>query len=472
MSTDIEYLSATELSAGFAAGSISPVAATAAALAAIDAQDGALNAFRLVDAEAARAAAAESERRWQAKSSLSPLDGVPVSIKDLLLTKGWPTLRGSKLVDPEQAWDEDAPGVARLREAGAVLLGKTNTAEFGWKGATDSPLAGITRNPWNLDLTPGGSSGGASAALAAGMGALALCTDGGGSIRNPAGFTNLCGLKPSFGRVPAYPPNPIGTLANVGPMARSVSDLALMLNVISRPDTRDWLSLPYDNADYLAALESGVDGLNIGFSANLGFATVDGEIVGLIAAAAQVFGDLGARVTEVDPPLGDCTPVFDTHWHVGVASAFEGLPDDKLKLLDPGLDYFVIEGRKVTLMEYVAAQNARTALGQAMRGFHQKYDLLILPTTAMPAFPVERRAPPGIGEDDWAAWSPFSYPFNLTMQPALSLPAGFNSAGLPVGLQIVGAMHQDALVLRAGRAFEQATGHGTRRPPINLPQHC
>lgn len=257
MSTEMQYLSACELSAGYRSGSLSPMAATDAALAAITAQDAALNAFRLFDAGAARAAAAESERRWQANSPLSPLDGVPVSIKDLILTRGWPTLRGSKLVDPQQAWEEDAPGVARLREAGAVLLGKTNTAEFGWKGATDSPLAGITRNPWNLKLTPGGSSGGAPALLSAGMGTLALCTDGGGSIRNPAGFTNLCGLKPSFGRVPAYPPNPIGTLTNVGSMARSVGDLALMLNVISRPDARDWLLLLYEGADYSAALVFG-----------------------------------------------------------------------------------------------------------------------------------------------------------------------------------------------------------------------
>lgn len=464
MTTEIAYLSATELSAHYDAGSLSPKAATEAALAAITAHDGELNAFRLVDEDSALRAASESERRWHAKAPLSPLDGVPVSIKDLLLTLGWPTLRGSKLVDPEQSWDEDAPGVARLREAGAVLLGKTNTAEFGWKGATDSPLAGITRNPWNVKLTPGGSSGGAAAALASGMGALALCTDGGGSIRNPAGFTNLCGLKPSFGRVPAYPPNPIGTLANVGPMARCVADLALMMNVITRPDARDWLSLPYDGTDYFEQLENGVGGLRIAFSPDLGFATVDDEISRLIAAAAITFSDLGARVTEVDPPLGDCTPIFDTHWHVGVASAFDGLPDDKLKLLDPGLDRFVLEGREITLMAYVAAQNSRTALGQAMRGFHEAFDLLILPTTAASAFPVERRAPPGVGDDDWAAWSPFSYPFNLTMQPALSVPAGFNAAGLPVGLQIVGGMHQDALVLRAARAFEQATGYGELRP--------
>ncbi len=355
--------------------------------------------------------------------------------------------------------------MARLREAGAVLLGKTNTAEFGWKGVTDSPLAGITRNPWDLKLTPGGSSGGAAAALGAGMGTLALCTDGGGSIRNPAGFTNLLGLKPTFGRVAAYPPNPIGSLANVGPMARSVSDLAVMMNVIARPDARDWHALPDDGVDYFADLESGVGGLRIAFSPNLGFAHVDEEISRLIASAAQIFDDLGAEVAQIDPPLGDCTDIFETHWHVGVASAFEGLPEEKLKLLDPGLDRFVMAGRKISLMDYVAAQNARIALGLAMRGFHETYDLLILPTTAVAAFPAERRAPTGIGEDDWAAWSPFSYPFNLTKQPALSLPAGFTRQGLPVGLQIVGAMYRDALVLRAGRAFEHATNFGERCPP-------
>ena len=321
MSTEIEYLSVTELTGLYAAGSLSPLAATEAALAAIAAGDKALNAFRLVDGDGARSAARESERRWRSKAPLSPLDGVPLSIKDLLLTRGWPTLRGSRLVDPAQPWEEDAPAVARLREAGAVLLGKTNTAEFGWKGVTDSPLAGITRNPWNLKLTPGGSSGGAAAALAAGMGALALCTDGGGSIRNPAGFTNLCGLKPSFGRVPAYPPNPIGTLANVGPMARSVSGLAVMMTVITRPDARDWQALPYDGTDYLGGLENGVGGLKIAYSPNLGFAGVDDEIARLIAAAAQLFGDLGAEVTEIDPPLGDCTDIFETHWRVGETGA-------------------------------------------------------------------------------------------------------------------------------------------------------
>ena len=297
------------------------------------------------------------------------------------------------------------------------------------------------------------------------MGALALCTDGGGSIRNPAGFTNLCGLKPTFGRVPAYPPNPVGTLANVGPMARTICDLARMLTVISRPDPRDWLSLPYEPLDYRDGLGAGVKGLRVAFSPDLGFAKVDPEIAECVAAAASRFEGLGAHVDEVNPGLGDMTWVFNIHWQVGVANALGKAPPEALALLDPGLDKFVLAGNRVLLTDYLEAQNARIDAGQKMRLFHEGYDLLLLPTLALPAFPVDRRAPPGVGEDDFAAWTPFSYPFNLTLQPALSVPCGFTEAGLPVGLQIVGAMYRDALVLRSARAYEQVAPLFDRRPP-------
>ena len=465
MSNAIALMSATELTEHYAQRSLSPVEATRAALSVISERDSVLNAFRLVDEEAAMGAAERAETRWLKDEPLSPVDGVPTSIKDLLLTKGWPTLRGSKLIDPDQAWEVDAPAVARLREGGAVLLGKTNTAEFGWKGTTDSPLAGITRNPWNPALTPGGSSGGAAAGLAVGMSALALATDGGGSIRNPAGFTNVCGLKPTFGRVPAYPPNPVGTLANVGPMARTVCDLALMLTVISRPDPRDWLSLPYEALDYRDGLGAGVKGLRVALSPDLGFAKVDPEITECVAAAARRFEGLGAHVDEVDPALGNLTQVFNIHWQVGVADALGKAPPEALALLDPGLDKFVMAGNRVQLTDYLEAQNARIEAGQKMRLFHERYDLLLLPTLAVPAFPVDRRAPPGVGEDEFAVWTPFSYPFNLTLQPALSVPCGFTEAGLPVGLQIVGAMYRDALVLRAARAYEHVAPLFDRRPP-------
>jgi aspartyl-tRNA(Asn)/glutamyl-tRNA(Gln) amidotransferase subunit A len=299
------------------------------------------------------------------------------------------------------------------------------------------------------------------------MGTLALCTDGGGSIRNPAAFTGLCGLKPSFGRVPVAPPSPMGTLANSGPIARSVADVALMLNTISRPDARDWLALPYDPRDYRANLNDGIKGKRVAFSPALGFALVDPEVAKLVAAAARSFADdLGAHVEEVDPPIGSVKALFDTHWHVGTAAAFALVPPDRLSLLDPGLDRFVELGKRVALLDYVAASVKRAQLGQKMREFHERYELLLVPTVSVPAFPADRRDPPGVAEDDWEKWTPFSYPFNMTMQPAMSVPCGFTRAGLPVGLQIVGGMYQDALVLAAAAAFERAHPEHTRRPAV------
>lgn len=460
-------LAAADLSALFAGRQASPVEATKAALDRIGRYDGQVNAFRLVDAERALVDAAASEARWAAGAPLSPIDGVPTSVKDMLLTRGWPTLRGSRLVAPDQPWESDAPAVARLRAAGAVLLGKTNTSEFGWKGVTDSLVHGVTRNPWNLAMTPGGSSGGAAAALACGMGALALGTDGGGSLRNPAGFTSNVGFKPTQGRVAAFPPNPIGTLAHVGPMARRVADIALMMDALAGPDPQDWHSLPADGTRYVDAARCGVRGMRVALSPRLGFATVDPEVEAVVVCAARVFESLGAIVEAVDPPIGDTTPIFDIHWRAGVANALGMLPDEKLALLDPGLAGFVREGLGIPLFGYLGAQNGRVAAGRAMRQFHATHDLLLLPTTAVAAFPHGRRAPEGVGEDDFRAWTPFSYPFNLTMQPAISVPGGFTGDGLPIGVQIVGDLFRDADVLAAALAFEDAWPQHSRRPALD-----
>src|SRR5438105_3250110 len=277
MTTDLCAMTATALLEGYRRRTLSPVEVTQAVLQRIHALNPKLNAFNLISDQAIEEAKA-SEARWHAGQPKGLLDGVPVSIKDLILTRGWPTLRGSKTVDAKGPWKDDAPATARLREHGAVLLGKTTTPEFGWKGVTDSPLTGVTRNPWNPAKTPGGSSGGAAAAVAAGMGALAVGTDGGGSIRIPCGFTGLFGLKPSFGRVPAWPLSPFGTVAHVGPITRSVADAALMLNVLAQPDVRDWHSLPYEPRDWRLGLESGVQALRIAFSSDLGYAKVDPEV--------------------------------------------------------------------------------------------------------------------------------------------------------------------------------------------------
>lgn len=466
MSDDLCYMPAADLVVAYRTGKLSPVDVTQALLQRIAAINPKLNAYNLVDEESALRDASASEARWKAGKPLGPIDGVPASIKDIILTKGWPTLRGSTTVDPRQDWSEDAPVTARLREAGCVILGKTTSPEFGWKGVTDSPLTGITRNPWNTDLTPGGSSGGASAQVAAGLGQLAVGTDGGGSIRIPAGFTGIAGLKPSFGRVPAAPLSPFGTVAHLGPMAKTVRDAALMLREMARPDARDWFALPYEDVDYAASLREGVKGLKIAYSPTLGFAKVDPEILAAVDAAAKQFAALGAIVEQVDPGFDDPVDIFHIHWFLGAYNATMMLSPEKFALLDPGLQKTVEAGAKITTKQYLQAQNARGKLGVAMRQFHETYGLLLTPSLAVLPFTAGRLAPEGMGDAYWTAWTPFTYPFNLTQQPGLSIPCGFSKSGLPISLQLVGPMHGDALVLRAGAAYEAVTDWHKARPQL------
>lgn len=451
--TDPCALSASELLDAYRQHHLSPVEVTRAILKRIEALNPVLNAFNLVSERAIDDAKA-SEARWMAGQPKGLLDGVPVSIKDIILTKGWPTLRGSKTVDPNGPWNDDAPVTARLREHGAVLLGKTTTPEFGWKGVTDSALTGITRNPWNPKKTPGGSSGGAAAALASGMGPLAVGTDGGGSIRIPCSFTGLFGLKPSFGRVPAWPLSPFGTVAHVGPMARTVADAALMMNVIALPDARDWHALPFDPRDWRMDLDQGIRDLRIAYSPDLGYAKVDAEVAQIVRDSLGVFTDLGAKVEEKNPGFADPELAFRTHWFSGAALLVDGIPAEKRKLIDPGLLEVAQEGAKLTGAEILGAQMKRGALGAHMNLFHRDYDLLVTPTLAVAAFDAGVEFPPG--KTRWIDWTPFTFPFNLTQQPAASIPCGVTKDGLPVGLHLVGPRYADALVLRAARAFESA----------------
>ncbi len=468
MNSELGYTSATELLRRYRAKQLSPLEVTQAALARIGELNPRLNAYCLVDAEGALSAARASEARWMKGEPLGALDGVPASIKDLILTRGWPTLRGSRTVDRAGPWLEDGPATARLREHGAVLLGKTCTPEFGWKGVTDSALSGITRNPWNLERTPGGSSGGAAAQVAAGLGQLAVGTDGGGSIRIPCAFAGLSGIKAAFGRVPAWPLSPFGTVAHVGPMARSVADCALMLNVLSQPDARDWTALPYAGIDWTQGLGAGVQGLRIAYSPRLGYVKhVDAEVAARVADAGKVFAGMGAQVSEVDPGFADCREIFWVHWTAGAYNLLRNMPREKFALLDPGLQQACASGSQHTLAQYLDAVNARGALGEHMKRFHQKYDLLLTPATAIPAFAAGMVAPERpAGEADWTWWTPFSFPFNLTQQPAMSVPCGFSGDGLPIGLQLVGPMQREDLVLRAAHAYQQATEHHLRRPPL------
>jgi aspartyl-tRNA(Asn)/glutamyl-tRNA(Gln) amidotransferase subunit A len=461
---DIAFASAEGLAEVYRKKALSPVEAAEMLFGRIDALQPELNAFVFVDRDGALAAARASEQRWRQGAPLSAIDGVPVTIKDIVLMRGFPTLRGSKLIDPDQDWSEDSPAVARLREAGAVILGKTTTPEFGWKAIGDSPLTGITRNPWDLERTSGGSSAGAAAACAAGIAPLNLGTDGAGSIRIPAAFTGVFGIKATFGRVPAYPASPLGLLSNVGPMTRHVRDAALMLNVMSRPDHRDPYALPPEDRDWRDGIEDGVRGLKIAYSPDLGYARVDTEIVAAAAAAARQFEALGATVEEVREVFPSPREALLTLWAAGEARVLAGLPAEKHKLCDPGLAAMAALGQKIGAVDYLGADVARTMLGVRMGEFHERYDLLLTPMMPVPALPVGQDLNDPAYEEQWFDWSPFSYPFNMTRQPAASIPCGLTSAGLPIGLQIVGPLYAEDRVLRAARAFEQT--QPVRRPSI------
>jgi aspartyl-tRNA(Asn)/glutamyl-tRNA(Gln) amidotransferase subunit A len=328
--------------------------------------------------------------------------------------------------------------------------------EFGWKALGDSPLTGVTRNPWNLDHTPGGSSAGAAAALAAGIGPLAMGTDGGGSIRIPCSFSGLAGLKPSFGRVPAYPPSPFGLVAHVGPMARTVEDCALLMNVITGADDRDPYALPRDGIDYRAGIDDGVKGLRVGYSPALGHARVDPEVAAAVARAAETFARLGAQVEEADPGFANPRDAWLALWFAGAAKALGGYPAEVRRRLDPGLARSVERGLGLSAVDWLTADATRTDVSQRMAAFHRRYDLLLTPAVAVPALEVGQDLSDPARETEWVDWSPFSYPFNLTRQPAASVPCGLTKAGLPIGLHIVGRMYEDALVLRAARTYERA----------------
>ncbi|GAC1547319.1 MAG: amidase [Candidatus Velthaea sp.] len=460
--SDPAFFSVRELRAYYRARTLSPVEALQQVFARIDAHEPRVNAFCLLDRDGALASARASESRWMRGTPEGALDGIPVSIKDVILTRGWPTLRGSKTIDPAGPWDEDAPATARVREANAVIFGKTTTPEFGWKGLCDSPLTGITRNPWDTTKTPGGSSGGAAVALALGMGTLALGTDAAGSIRIPASFTGVSGIKATFGRVAAYPISPFGTIANVGPMARTFEDVALLLDVIGRPDVRDWYALP-PAAPVAPEIAGGVRGMRIAYSPTLGYARVDPAVAELVARAAQEFEDLGAHVERVDHVCHDPVEALETLWFAGSADVVGAISPERRALLDPGFVAVAGLGEAITRVQYRKAEAARVALGITLQRFFERFDLLLTPTMAIPAFEAGRNVPPQFEGKQWTAWSPFTYPFNLSRQPAASVPCGLTPEGLPVGLQIVGPLNADARVLQAGYAFESR--HPFLAPP-------
>ena len=468
--SDLTQLTATQLLDLYRQGEASPVEVTQAVLQRIARLNPLLNAFCWVDEAAALVSARHSESRWQAHrksgEAVLPLDGVPVSIKDLILTQGWPTLRGSKTVNPDQPWDVDAPVTARLREAGAVLLGKTTTPEFGCKGETNSLLTGISRNPWNPARTPGGSSGGASAAVSAGLGPLAMGTDGAGSVRIPAAFCGNVGLKPSFGRVPAYPLSPFGSVAHLGPHAMTVNDVALMMNSITLPDARDWTSLPFDGMDYLAGLQGGVKGMRVAYSPTLGYAKhVDPEIAAATAQAAKHLQDLGALVEQVDPLTEDPLDITTGLWFAGAYQVWQTLSPAQQALTDPDFKAQADLGAQLDANAIHTLTQRRGVLGSHLRQFMQHYDLILTPSTAVTAFKALPAGHSAMNSAAMLGWTPFSYPFNLSQQPAISLPCGLTLDGLPMGVQLVAPMFGDAKLLQAAHALQAC--YPVQRPVLS-----
>ena len=458
---------ASELAIAIAKKKVSPVEVVDAVLSRIDTLKE-LNAYVTLDAERARQAAKAAERAVMRRGArLGPLHGVPFSVKDLILTKGVRTTFGTPLYR-DNVPTEDAPSVERLKTAGGIMLGKTNTPTLGWVGVTDNLLFGVTRNPWSLAHTPGGSSGGAGAAVAAGLAPLAIGTDGGGSIRKPAAWCGIFGLKASWGRIPVYPSSAAWSLSHAGPMTRTVKDAALMMNVCAGPDERDQYSLPPAGVDYVKALKGNLKGLRVAWSDTLGTApAVDPEVRETTAKAARAFRELGCRVESVNPTWPSPYDCWRTIFLGGIGARLAPYLDRRDEI-DPGLLPIVEEAAKLPPTKYVQAWFDRLAWWQHARAFFERYDLLLTPTVACPPlrigefYPAEIGGVP-VGRD---AASVFTYIFNMTGQPAATVPCGFTKAGLPVGLQIIGRRFDDVTVLRASAAFETARPWAQHRPAL------
>lgn len=378
---------------------------------------------------------------------------MPTTIKDIVWIKDSLASYGSR--SPGVTAEADAPSVALLRAAGAVFLGLTTTPEFGWKALTDGPLTGITRNPWNPDLTPGGSSGGAAVAAATGAGALHLGTDGGGSIRIPSAFTGIVGHKPTFGRVPAYPVSAFGTVAHIGPMTRSVADAQLMLDVMSGRDIRDWFQNPFPFPPAEGKAPAQLKGLRFGIWREPPSGSVEPAIAAAFERAVKVLEEAGATLIPVElPPEENLLGLFHAHWFAGAAARLSALSSADLDAVDPGLREIAAEGARLSAVDLIQAHGRRAAFGAGFDALLAGYDAILSPACSVLPFKAGEEVPPGSGLRRWTEWAGFSYPVNLAQAPAAIIRSGILENGLPVGLQIIGSRGEDGAVLSIAAAIE------------------
>ncbi|HUW64018.1 MAG TPA: amidase [Spirochaetia bacterium] len=471
---DLCYLSAWEIARLIRTKSVSPVEVVDTFLERIDRINPHLNAYCTVAYDLARRRAREAEDRVVRGERCGPLHGVPIAIKDLTPTAGIRTTYGSVIFE-NNVPAQDSIFVERVKEAGAIVLGKTNTPEFGHKGTTDNLLSGATRNPWDTALTSGGSSGGSAAAVAAGLVPLAEGSDGGGSIRIPAALCGVYGLKPTYGRIPMD--NSISRFSSHtpflthGPIARTVADAALLLSVVTGPDRRDPFSLPYTGEDFADTGKEEIIGLRIAYSPDLGFFEIDSGVREVVDRAVQVFPLLGCQVEMVDPglenPAKNVDEAFNLMWCVYFAAFCKDFLPRWESRMSPGLVAMVKAGLKVSAVDYKRLDLARTALWTRMEEIFKKYDLLLTPTLAVGAFPLSWPGPSRINGKEvnpYRSWM-LTYPFNMTGHPAASIPCGFTPDGLPVGLQIIGGRFAEKTILTASAAFEAALPGTRARPP-------
>jgi Asp-tRNA(Asn)/Glu-tRNA(Gln) amidotransferase A subunit family amidase len=462
---DFSFMSAYEMAELIRRRQASPVEIMAACLDRVQSLEPELNAFVTLTPELAMTEARRCEELLMSGADLGPLHGVPMSVKDLIAVRDVRQTFGSRTMQDNIA-DSDAPAVERIKSAGACVIGKTTTTEFGCKPSSDSPLSGITRNPWNTAKTTGGSSAGAAASVAVGAYPAALGTDGGGSIRIPSSFCGLFGIKAQFGRVPVFPASATPTLAHVGPLTRTVRDAALVLQVIAGFDARDPASVAEPAPDFLAACERPPKGMRIAWSPTLGYAEPTREVEAAASEAVKVFEGLGCDVELVADVMPDPFDLWIAEFYAGVGTKLKEPLANNREIIDPDLVDMLASALDQTIDEYYEKVFARYELRERMRKFLNEFDLLITPTLPVAAFDATEQQPPELPHKNAVNWTSYTYPMNLCGLPSASMPCGFTSEGLPVGLQITSRVNRETDIFQAAAAFEAARPWGDRRPGL------